>query len=376
MKIFLTLFSILFFATLANADTTGVIHGKVLWKEGNKTTPKTGVTLQLTAYQNGKAQSAERTKSNSRGEFRFSKLDPSSDLAYEISAIHEGVPFKKPRVGFENRSEIQLEDFVLYPFTNDPKNLEIQEILLFEFGQTDILKINHSLVVTNNGKQTYDSHGAAPFDIPLAKGGFQLHFLSGVSQQSLDLIPNETCLRLNRAIEPGEANQLHLEFNYLYQYDARNIEFDFPWKLPRSKTTIALIDQDYDIEGPGLVQGEPKEQNGATFYVYTGGPFTSEQPLQFTLEGLPLPGDEGKHAVQLGMLFLALLGLFLLVKMRPKTPEKSQNRKTLALKQLAAIHEYEKRGELSSEEARTRQSYWKNVWVDAELSEEKDTPNT
>ena len=105
---FFTFFACALLWTLPlQAATDGVISGKVFWKEKGASTPHAGGTLQLTTFKDQRAVSAQRTKSDEKGVYRFSKLDRSKDLTYEVMAINKGLEVKKAPRTFGSKPFLQ-----------------------------------------------------------------------------------------------------------------------------------------------------------------------------------------------------------------------------------------------------------------------------
>jgi hypothetical protein len=199
-----------------------------------------------------------------------------------------------------------------------------------------------------------------PIELTLPKGGFDISFVRGVSEENTKVDTVGSKLEVRLPISPGPLGATKLEFSYLYPYESRTVEFDFPASVSRDKLTLLLAEKDYRLRSAKLTRQPPQTIQGKTFYLYSAGPLGPNETTFFAVSGLSRPGDIAAGLLYTGLGAVIAAALFFAFR-RPKISSpltKAGPMRERAFSKLADLEQRFQQGVIPVAEYRTERERW------------------
>lgn len=269
----------------------GDIQGQVMLESKGKTTAISNAPVRLHVYKDDYEFSGAETHTDSRGRYRFPKLDADERTSYLIYPIYEGINYPYEEINFPKGTTSIQKNFILQETTGSTKEISAEESIYFEFGKKDIWKITHEITLQNNGEFLYhpDRPDTQPIQFPLFKGGFDLSYLDGISRDNSNIDDEKDILQTLLTLAPHKP--LKIKFSYYYIPETRSVAFDREAFLQRSNISlffqknIQVTSKQFQFDGM-LSKSLPNFRK-----VFTSGPVAQADSIQFTIRGYYMQKD-------------------------------------------------------------------------------------
>ncbi len=345
------------------AQGLGTIRGGVELEKDGKKTPLSGISVRLQIFESDRIVAGAEGKTDSLGHYQFPNQKRTPGMQYQAQAMYHHVPFDGKRSTFHpGQSELLLQKIVATPVTGNPSNVEADDLLIYEFGKSNVIKITHSLKLLNSGEETYDprADGGVPISISLPKGSFRLEFINGLTEEMAEIDSERNLLKLKVTVKPGPLGETKIEYHFYYSYDTRSSTFSFPLSIPRKRFALVLADHEYRVKSQYLKRQEPQNFSGTRYYYFTGGPFKAGELLSFTISGLPLPKDFPRELVLGGCATVLLGALFLLFQ---KQKETTKLKKGDLIELFVELEEKVRNGKISPPDYQDQRERLMEAWI-------------
>jgi len=256
------------------------------------------------------------TTLTSDGSFHFEGIAPEEGDIFTARVVYQDVMYASDFVTLEpEQREISLP-VTIYETTQDPSTIQITQLHLFISGAGERIQMGEYYLIGNMGGQAYtgikDPEAERPVTLrfTLPKGAEGLEFDGpGLGEQFLE---SEDGFSDTEPIPPGNATA-EVFFSYQFPY-REGTEVERAFDAPVASIVILLSDERLEMEGEGIIPGDPMDTQMGPALSYTAGPLAAGEPLIFRLVERvavePVSGGSGEIAIGLVSLAAAVAAVY------------------------------------------------------------------
>lgn len=212
-----------FFLFVLSANAWGdTLQGTVLLQQGEETTILANQEVLLHIYDQGIHIASAKTKTSENGGYTFDVSERTNDWYFRVRVPYQTVEFASDYFMDPDQSP----DITVSKTTGSLENVGINEIMFFEFGSSQLVKISHEIEIINRGSTTYhpEHPEAQVLSFELIEGGFSLSMVEGITRDKVDVDEERHTLILKKMLPPQESHALR--FSYMLPLDTKYISLN------------------------------------------------------------------------------------------------------------------------------------------------------
>ena len=311
-------------AARADATSSGVIAGALV-NGAHNDAPLPGVSVTLRVYHgNGQPQDLTSAVTDAAGHFRFTSLDTSSGLSYDVYAAYQNGAFTSPVVTFSSGAT-QHVTLSVYDTTSNDANLRVSlATILFSppNQQGGYIPVGEYVTFENSGSTAYvPAQGPASgmpagllrFALPAGATNLTLGAGFSASQQVTQV---STGFAATATVPPGKS-----QFAFAFDIPYTSTSYSFSYKAEYATDQIAvLMPMGVAVSAGDYTTEPPVTANGTHYQLLTRGALVRDQASALTLSQLPSPGErqylDFRVLVGVGVVFALMLALLLTLYLR------------------------------------------------------------
>ena len=292
--------------------------------------------------------------------FSLTGLATEGENIFMARAVYQGVAYVSDLVTVEaEQTEIDLP-VTIYETTESSDNVQLTQLHLFITGMEGHIQIGEYHMIGNMGNRTFvgvedtgtEQRVTLNFTIP--DGAESLSFDGpGLGERFLE---QEGGFADTEPIIPGEATTKAL-FSYLLPYREGTL-VERVFDVPVASVVILLSDEGMEVDGEGIISGDPMNTQMGQALSYTAGPLAAGEPLTFQLVeravveqtggGTREQRDGGTGGIAFGLVAMAAaLVVVYWMWWRSPAPEPPPARARSLVKKIAALDDDFEAGQIA-----------------------------
>jgi len=293
----------------------GMIEGRVINKNNEETVE--GVELTLTAYLGDRATEEKKTRTDSKGDFRFDNLP--WNRGYSVSLNYKGAEYVTDRMVFYPEEDKKTLDLPVYEPTDSNKDISVNADHMVIQVSNEEIEVAEIMVFHNGSKNIYigrESQNAGRetlgFDLP--EGATNVQLLDGLKSESV--IQTAEGFSDTSPFEPGIKRVVYA---YTLPYKPGSNIFEKRINYPTQGLVLLVSDTGVNVKVDGLSGGDPVSINNERFLRWTGTGLKPETRIRIEI-GKPILGGNLLKWVAFGVvLILVVVGIIYSFMIRKET---------------------------------------------------------
>jgi hypothetical protein len=304
------------------------------------------------------------------GAFRFDNLALEEGDTCVARVVYLDVTYVSNFVIFESGQQKVELAVTIYDTTEDPSTIQVTQMHAFVSLVNDRVQIEEYYLIGNTGDRTYIGQEAPEEERrvtlfhTLPDGAEDLSFDgSGLGERYLEreggFVDTEPVIPGNMTVETS--------FSYVLAY-REGVQIRRVFSAPVQSVVMLLTGDEWELEGPGIISGDPIDTQMGAVFSYLAGPLAVGEPLVFALVARPqsamppvssaptssTPVRNTARETSVGLVALAVAVVVVYLLWRPSTSELLPASGRPLVQAMAALDKDFEAGRISEESYRQK----------------------
>ncbi len=271
--------------------------------------PLSAKTVRLNIRRQNRVIAATAQTTDDQGNYRFTNLNPSEQLQYQLHSEFDEVPYLSPATSFQpGATEIRL-DLNVFEHADDLSTLtiEVMQIALYAEEAQYLLECEETMFISNKTHVAFSAAEGLHLELP--KRYFSPEIPPGVNYTL-----EENHIHIAKPIRPGEIIEVRVKFFLSRAFSSLEFQQELPLNVGR--LGVFLFPQSMSINQGFRSMGK-RQLNNIRYNVYVDDRTTApNKQIEFTLKGIP-GGFGHVEWLMLAAFVVVLTAGLLLVKREP-----------------------------------------------------------